>query len=262
MKNTVTFNDGKDIIIEYLDHMNGVNKTNKKIHIKYIFLYFFACNPKRDLRGKIWSRVFSPEHPKSDQNPKFTPLNETTSISTPFVSGASPPLPSRMKMYSWLSGLWPCPTGLPNVCSTSRSRAVYMLNHVMNNELYHKLLVHGVETEKKSNPWKATWFDLFWCNFFGAGTNIKPVRGRTKERCVTGKSSSGNLGNWVSLVTSPSRQSHLQSETKWWLFLAFLQKENLKSSELWRPEWWTLVLGSLKKIWFPKTRSSCCCLCC
>ena len=25
-----------------------------------------------------------------------------------------------------------------------------MLNHVMNNELHHKLLVHGVETEKKT----------------------------------------------------------------------------------------------------------------
>ena len=23
----------------------------QKIHIKYIFLYFFACNPKRDLHG-------------------------------------------------------------------------------------------------------------------------------------------------------------------------------------------------------------------
>ena len=155
MKNTVTFNDGKDIIIEYLDYMNGVNKTNKKIHIKYIFLYFFACNPKRDLLGKIWSRVFCPEHPKWDQNPKFTPLNETTSISTPFISGVPRPAPVRdenvlviVRPFSkkWL---WPCPKGPPNACSTSRSRAVYMLNHVMNNELHHKLLVHGVETEKK-----------------------------------------------------------------------------------------------------------------
>ena len=30
MKNTVTFNDGKDVIIEYLDYMNGINKTNLK----------------------------------------------------------------------------------------------------------------------------------------------------------------------------------------------------------------------------------------
>ena len=144
MKNTVTFNDGKDIIIEYLDYMNGVNKTNKKIHMKYIFLSFFRVQPKtRPSRQNMI--VFCPEHPK---NPKFTPLSETTSISTRFVCGVPPP---GMKMYSWLSGLfkiilWPC---LPNVCSTSRSRAVYMLNHVMNNELHHKLLVHGVETEKK-----------------------------------------------------------------------------------------------------------------
>ena len=33
--------------------------------------------------------VFGPEHPKLDQNPKFTPLSEMTSIPTPF----SPPPP-------------------------------------------------------------------------------------------------------------------------------------------------------------------------
>ena len=55
MKNTVTFNDGKDIIIEYLDYMNGVNKTNKKIIWNIYFYLFFACNPKRDRHGKIWS---------------------------------------------------------------------------------------------------------------------------------------------------------------------------------------------------------------
>ena len=41
MKNTVTFNDGKDIIIEYLDYMNGVNKTNKK-YISNIYFYIFS----------------------------------------------------------------------------------------------------------------------------------------------------------------------------------------------------------------------------
>lgn len=41
------------------------------------------------------------------------------------------------------------PKGSAQRLLTSRSRAVYMLNHVMNNELHHKLLVHGVETEKK-----------------------------------------------------------------------------------------------------------------
>ena len=33
MKNTVTFNDGNEIIIEYLDYMNGVNKNEFKIDI-------------------------------------------------------------------------------------------------------------------------------------------------------------------------------------------------------------------------------------
>ena len=35
--------------------------------------------------------AFCPEHAKWDQNPKFTPLSETTSIPTPFICGASPP---------------------------------------------------------------------------------------------------------------------------------------------------------------------------
>ena len=33
MKNTGTFNDGKEIIIEYLNYMNGVNKNEFKIYI-------------------------------------------------------------------------------------------------------------------------------------------------------------------------------------------------------------------------------------
>ena len=40
-KNTVTFNDRKDIIIEYLDYMNGINKTNDKYTYQiYIFIFF------------------------------------------------------------------------------------------------------------------------------------------------------------------------------------------------------------------------------
>ena len=34
--------------------------------------------------------AFCPEHPKWDQNPKFTPLSETTSIPTPFICGVHP----------------------------------------------------------------------------------------------------------------------------------------------------------------------------
>ena len=35
--------------------------------------------------------AFCSEHPKWDQNPKFTPLSETTSIPTPFICGVPPP---------------------------------------------------------------------------------------------------------------------------------------------------------------------------
>ena len=35
--------------------------------------------------------AFCPEHPKWDQNPKFTPLSETTSIPTTFICGVPPP---------------------------------------------------------------------------------------------------------------------------------------------------------------------------
>ena len=34
--------------------------------------------------------AFCSEHPKWDQNPKFTPLSETTSIPTPFICGVPP----------------------------------------------------------------------------------------------------------------------------------------------------------------------------
>ena len=45
-KNTVTFHDGKDIIIEYLDYMNGVNKTNKKYTYQiYIFTSWCVRTP-------------------------------------------------------------------------------------------------------------------------------------------------------------------------------------------------------------------------
>ena len=36
--------------------------------------------------------AFCPEHPKWDQNPKFTPLSETTSIPIPFICVVLPPL--------------------------------------------------------------------------------------------------------------------------------------------------------------------------
>ena len=45
MKNTVTFNDGKDIVIEYLDYMNGLNKTNKKYSYQIYTFIFFRIQP-------------------------------------------------------------------------------------------------------------------------------------------------------------------------------------------------------------------------
>ena len=61
------------------DYMNRVNIANWK----YIFLYFLTYNPKRPLRLNILA--FCPEHPKWDQNPKFLPLIEATSIPAPFI---------------------------------------------------------------------------------------------------------------------------------------------------------------------------------
>ena len=55
--------------------MNRVNRTNWR---KIFFLYFF---------------VFCYEHPKWDQNPKFTPISETTSIPAPFI-WEPPPSPA------------------------------------------------------------------------------------------------------------------------------------------------------------------------
>ena len=63
--------------------------TPKRDHVKtqiiWIFQYFFTCNPKRNMM------VLYPEHPKSDQNPKFTLLSETKSIPTPLICGIPPP---------------------------------------------------------------------------------------------------------------------------------------------------------------------------
>ena len=44
--------------------------------------------------------AFCPEHPKWDQNPKFTPLSKMTSIPTPFICGV-PPWDSITNSYPW-----------------------------------------------------------------------------------------------------------------------------------------------------------------
>ena len=70
------------------DYMNRVNEMNWKY---IIFKYFFECNPKRPLQLNIM--VVCPENPKQDQNLKFSPLSETTSIPSPFHIRSLPPPP-------------------------------------------------------------------------------------------------------------------------------------------------------------------------
>ena len=68
--------------------------TPKRDHVEtqtiYIFLYFFTCNPKRDLNVYIWWR-FAQNTLSETRKRKFTPLSDTTSIPTPFICGVPPP---------------------------------------------------------------------------------------------------------------------------------------------------------------------------
>ena len=43
----------------------------------------------------MYFHIFSRARLMWDQNPKFTPLSETTSIPTSFICGVPPPLPPR-----------------------------------------------------------------------------------------------------------------------------------------------------------------------
>ena len=50
--------------------------------------------------------VFCPEHAKRDQNLKFTPLSETTSIAAPFKwEGVSPIPPPPPPARGWIAGI-------------------------------------------------------------------------------------------------------------------------------------------------------------
>ena len=57
--------------------MNGINKPN----LKYTY--------------QIYYHIFSRARLLWDQNPKFTPLSETTSIPTSFICGVPLPPPPR-----------------------------------------------------------------------------------------------------------------------------------------------------------------------
>ena len=76
-----------------------------------IVIYFFACNPKRDL-PRLNIMAFCPAHPKGNQNPKFIPLSEATSIPAPFI--CDPP-PVGVLPVSFVSSC-PCNPCLRRVC--------------------------------------------------------------------------------------------------------------------------------------------------
>ena len=70
------------------------SKTDRVKTGKNMFLYFFACNPKRDLHGYgLHTRAFCSEYPIANQIQNFTPLSEKTSIPAPVIyeSPSRPP---------------------------------------------------------------------------------------------------------------------------------------------------------------------------
>ena len=68
------------------DYINRVNKTKWK----YIFL---NISSRATLKETLTANNdVCPEHPKWDQNQKFTPLSETTSIPAPFIWDSTPGL--------------------------------------------------------------------------------------------------------------------------------------------------------------------------
>ena len=64
-------------------------KETKKIYISNIYFYIFS---RATLNETFTAKLMAccPEHPKWYQNPKFTPLSETTSIATPFICRVPP----------------------------------------------------------------------------------------------------------------------------------------------------------------------------
>jgi len=68
-------------------------KRGEKIYISNIDFYIFSRATLKETFTAKYDGVL-PRTPKWDQNQKFTPLSETTSIPTHFICGVTPPLPS------------------------------------------------------------------------------------------------------------------------------------------------------------------------
>ena len=74
-------------------------KETKKIYISNIYFYIFSRGTLNEtFTAKLMA--FCPEH---YQNPKFTPLSETTSIATPFICRGPPPPPG---LWGYVMGSW------------------------------------------------------------------------------------------------------------------------------------------------------------
>ena len=70
-------------------------KETQKIYISKIYFYIFSRGTVNEtFTAKLMA--FCPEHPKWYQNPKFTPLSETTSIATPFICRVPHPGPMSL----------------------------------------------------------------------------------------------------------------------------------------------------------------------
>ena len=80
-------------------------KRIKNIHIKHILLYFSSATPTETRPSRLNMVTFCPEHPKWDQNPKFTSLNETKSILTPFPMRSSTPGPIQFDIRMFIVNL-------------------------------------------------------------------------------------------------------------------------------------------------------------
>ena len=67
--------------------------------------------------------AFCPEHPKWDQNPKFTPLSETTSIPTTFICGVSPSGSFVPRQCGWVRYSVDAYVNIPKVMHGAGARA-------------------------------------------------------------------------------------------------------------------------------------------
>ena len=59
-------------------------------HRQYVYICIFSHATLNETYTPKYDGLFFPEHPRWDQNPKFTPLSEMISITTPFICRVPP----------------------------------------------------------------------------------------------------------------------------------------------------------------------------